>query len=103
MFLDRSVMLADERERCVKERLDCGGSSLQTYVRQGQKSTVSWKELPRGDLTIDDVPNPTLQVIGWMRIWRTTHTFSHPGLILTEKDKGLQVLVAVGQDMRMSG
>jgi hypothetical protein len=29
--------------------------------------------------------------------WRTRHAFPHPGLLLTEKEKGLQVQVVVGQ------
>jgi hypothetical protein len=30
-------------------------------------------------------------------MWRTRHTFPHPGLLLTEREKGWQVLVAAGQ------
>jgi hypothetical protein len=51
-------MLDDEIERHVKARLDHGGSSLKTYVRQGRKSTVKQKEMPSGDFTVDDVPSP---------------------------------------------
>jgi hypothetical protein len=44
-----------EEERRVKARHDV----TQFYKRRGVNRTVSWQDLPRGDMTINGDPNPS--------------------------------------------
>jgi hypothetical protein len=81
-----------EEERWVKARHDV----TQFYQRRGVKRSTSRQDLPRGDMTISDDPNPNANNSPKDDdVEDDTHISHLPRLVLMVKD--WQVLVAAGQ------